>query len=121
MKFKNYLDESENLLFDENNAKQIADKIEKNIDAPVVKANISKLGGNPTIMLAISLDPKKEWANNIFENSRYLRFSIDPDPSKSNVELFTKSHKIEQKFRKQKAKTTKDVINKINKYIDNIK
>ena len=120
MKLREYLTEGDHLLFDKDNVKQIKDEIVRNIDAPVVGGNVSKLGGTPTIFIEVSLDPKDTWPNNIFENSRYLRFSIEPDPKQSNIELFTKSHKIFKKFRKQKGKTIKEIINKINKYINSI-
>jgi len=120
MRFKTYISESKNLLFTDDDVQQVKDEITRGINAPYVKSTVSNLGGLPTIMLAISLDPKEKWPNRIFENSRYVRFSIEPDYSKSNMEMFTKSHTIKQKFRKQKAKTVKNTIDKINKYIDSI-
>lgn len=120
MRLRQYLNEAETILFTKDNVQQVKDEITRGINAPYVKSTVSNLGGLPTIMLAISLDPKEKWPNRIFENSRYVRFSIEPDYSKSNMEMFTKSHTIKQKFRKQKAKTVKNTIDKINKYIDSI-
>ena len=106
MRFKEYLNEqSETLLFtNEEEAKEIAKEIEKGIDAPVVSAKVSTLGGknNITIPISVSLDEKKDWVNNIFQNSRHFSIHLFPDYSKSNIEMFNKSYKIEaKKMRKQ--------------------
>lgn len=100
--------------------KEYAKKIEKEINAPVVETSISTLGGKDrsSIMISISLDPKNEWPNNIFQNSRYMQFSLDYE---GILEQFTKSYKIEKKFRKARPKSIEDAIKKINNYISKIK
>lgn len=94
-------------------------KLNSKIDAPVVKASYSTLGGerNASIMLAISIDPKESWGNGIYENSRYMRFHIQQD---GVIEQFRISHKISLKFRKVRAKSLDDVITKINAYLSKV-
>jgi len=117
-KIDKYLNEQENVLFtDKGSAKELAYYFEKSINAPVIKASVSTLGGTPTVLMKISLDEKKDWPNNILENSRWFQVRVDPDPSKSNLEMYTKSHKIDAKFRKQKAKSKEEVVKKLNNFI----
>jgi hypothetical protein len=121
-KIDNYLNEQNEPLFtDKESAEKIADYLKKNIKAPVIKASISKIGPQPSIMLKISLDERKDWKNGIFENSRFLNISIEPDTYKSNLEVFNKSHKIDAKFRKQKGKSKEEIVKKLNNYIKKIK
>ena len=112
----------EPLYTDKDEAIAVAKELERGIDAPFVKGTVSTLGGNPSVLIKLSLDPKNEWNNNIFENSRYIHLRLEPDSTKNNLEMFNKSHKIEDKpMRKQKAKSVKEAISKINKYIDKVK
>lgn len=113
-----YLNEADNQLWqNKEEAKEVAKYVEKNIKAPVVKASVSSLGPLDTVMINISLDKKEDWINNIYQNSRYLQVRFDSDPSKSNLEVFSKSHKIDTKFRKQKAKSKEEAVKKLNNYI----
>lgn len=106
-------------LFDITNVEEAVNLIKDGINAPEKSIKYSTLGGdrNVSVMMAISLDPKDQWPNNIFENSRYLRFRLD---NSGIIELFAKSHKITLKFRKTKVKSIQDVISKINNYIEQI-
>jgi len=70
MKFRDYITEQ---LFNIDSADKIARELESNIKAPFVKAQKSTLGGNVSVIMRLSLDPKNEWYNNIFENSRFIR------------------------------------------------
>ena len=118
-KIDNYL--TENLLYDgESEAKKVADEIQKGINAPFVHTSISTLSKHTTIMIKISLDPKSEWTNNIYQNSRYSQFSLENDPKVSNLEQFSKCYTLKKKFRKCKVKSVKDAITKINKYIGEV-
>ena len=94
-------------------------KLNNKINAPVVKASYSTLGGerDASIMVAISIDPKDSWGNGIYENSRYMRFHIQPD---GVIEQFRISYKIPLKFRKVRAKSLDDVIAKINAYLSKV-
>ncbi len=117
-KIDKYLNEqTEKLWDDKEGAQEVAKYIQKNIKAPVVKASVSSLGPLDTVMIDISLDKKEDWINNIFQNSRYLQVRFDSDPSKSNLEVFGKSHKIDAKFRKQKARSKEEAVKKLNNYI----
>ena len=121
-KIDNYLQEQN--AFDPDDTETIRKKIERGLDAPHAKVNVSRLGGkeNTAIMIKATLDPKNEWTNNIFENSRYFQVSFYMDTSKSNLEMFAKSHKIEgKKMRKQKAKNVDEAIRKINTWISKVK
>ena len=81
--------------------------------------------GDDTVFLAVCFTPKAEWTNNIFENSNYVRFSIQSD---GVVESFVSSlysgikgewRRLDvKKFRKCTAKSVADVIKKIAAYVD---
>jgi hypothetical protein len=107
-------------IFDANTAKSFAEKIKKEIDVPFITAEVSKLGGekNTSIIIRISLDPKDEWANNIYQNSRFLMFHITQP---NIIELFAKAYTVKEKFRKSRVKSDTDAISKINAYIKKIK
>ena len=77
-----------------------------------ISATISTLGGENevTVMLAVSTTTKENWANGIFENSKYRRFSIEND---GTVENFTVSGL--DKVRKFTAKSVDDLIARLNK------
>ena len=108
--------------FDSAESEKVKKKIERELDVAHANVNVSKLGGNPTIMIKATLDPKSEWNNKILENSRYFIISFDMDNSKSNLEMVTKSHKIDgKKMKKQKAKNVDEAIKKINTWISKVK
>ena len=96
-------------------------EIEKGIVAPVVNVSKSTLGGadRVSITIKLSLDPKEDWINNIFHNSRYAMFDLDRDGS---FKLFSKGLKLRpNKMRKTRVKSAKDVVNKVNTWIKGIK
>jgi len=84
---------------------------------PVVQVKLSTLGGKDTASLSVivSLDPRENWNNEIYENSRYSMFSID---SNGKIEQFKKSYKIPLNFRKTSYKTIQEAIAKIKKYLE---
>ena len=95
-------------------------KAQAGIKAPFVKCSGSSLGGlaRSAIMIAISLDPKESWANNIFENGRSGRMSISRE---GVIEHFSGSFRRpgEPKyvFRKARARTLDAAIQKINAFV----
>ena len=107
-------------VMDVNMANDMKKRLEGAIDAPHVGAQVSTLGGpsRVSVMLAISLDPKSSWINGIYENSRYMRFHVQYDGVLEQFALWSSSVK---KFRKARFKTIDDAINKINKYIEEVK
>src|ERR1035437_2833216 len=107
-------------VLDSNNSQELAKRLKTEIDAPFVSAQISTLGGvnRPSVMLAISIEPKENWKNGIFENSKYLRFHITSD---GIIELFTKQYTIPEKFRKTRFTNIDDAITKIKTYVEKIK
>ena len=111
------------LFKDRKEAEVVGLYLKKNINAPFINVNVSTLGGldRPSILIKISLDKKEDWPSNIFQNSRYIGFHIDPNPEVSNIEQFMKSYTLKKNFRKQKGKTVKDIVSKINNYIKSIK
>ena len=89
------------------------------IKLPVVNINYSTLGGakNVSMIIIITFDEKSTWGNNIFENSKYIKFSFHND---GELNLIVKQYTIENKFRKAKCKSIQDAIAKINKYITEV-
>ena len=78
--------------------------------------------GDSTLYVAICYTPKTEWINGIFENSNYVRFIIEDDGTvethvtslyAQGVSVSYESRLPIKKFRKTKAKSTQDAINKI--------
>jgi len=91
----------------------------RHLMSPYKAHYISSLGGfeRASLIIKLSLDIETNWTNGIIENSRFLYFRIDRD---GTIELFCKSHKIERKFRKVRAKSLIEAINKINTFIQSI-
>ncbi len=119
-KIDNYLTES--LLFtNEDEIKKAIDELKKGINAPFVDVSVSTLSKHSIIYIKLSLEPKKDWTNNIYQNSLYSQFSLENDPKVSNLEQFSMCYKLPKKFRKCKVKSIKDAITKINKYIGEVK
>lgn len=107
-------------ILDLNSAEELAKKLKTEINVPYINAKVSTLGGlnRPSVMVAISIEPKENWKNGIFENSKYLRFHITYD---GIIELFTKQYTIPEKFRKSRFKSIDEAFNKINTYVEKIK
>ena len=103
-------------IFNVDDADGIVRKIESQIKAPHVYAEMSTLGGKnrASVIIKISLDPKSEWENNIFHNSRYFMIHLNMG---GVMEQFTKSYKIQKKLRKSRVKSIDDAIKKLNAYI----
>lgn len=101
-------------IFDSATVNEAIEKMKNGIKAPYVSVGARSLGGaaNLGIYLSISLDDKKDWVNNIKENSRYYLMSFQKD---GTLELFSGGLR-EVKFRKTKAKSVDDAIAKINKF-----
>jgi hypothetical protein len=69
----------------------------------------STLGGeeNASLIVKVSLDPKEQWINGIYHNSRYAMFHIGA----GKIEQFNRSET--EKFRKCNAKSIEEAANKI--------
>ena len=98
--------------FNIDTVQSVVDRLKEELNYPFISTKISTLGGNEnvTIMLAFSTEPKENWINGIFENSKYKRFSIEND---GTVENFIASDL--PKTRKFTAKTVDDLITRLNK------
>ena len=106
-------------VFDMDNAALAVSDMKSKINAPVVNANLSTLGGSDkaSIILSISLDPKEQWQNGIYQNSHYLQFSINTN---GDMDLFNRHYSIKNKFRKTRVGSVGDAISKINAYIASV-
>lgn len=104
------------LIFTEETIGQEVEKIKKEINAPFVNARVGALG-NSTIMIVVSLDEKSKWINNILENSRYFRISIDNNGVMENFLPLNRYNKM----RKTQVKSVDEAIQKINKFINTVK
>jgi hypothetical protein len=97
-----------------------ADKIKSEIGklVPVCYVSISTLGGveRTSIYMTICFDPKETWINNILENSKYMKISIDHE---LNVRHF--SGKMPERMRGFKAFDFQNVIDKIARFVKNEK
>lgn len=98
---------------------QSVEKINKGIKAPYVHAYYSTLGGKqrPSILITFSLDNKKDWPQNILQNSRWVKLYFS---NKGVLELNAQDYKLPKKFRKTKVKNVDEAIKKINKFIQEI-
>ena len=84
--------------------------------------------GSDSIYIRISFQPKETWPQGYVENSNYSNFRIESDGTIENVgqTLYQKDMPIKYenrlpiKFRKTKAKSLEDAINKISKYIEQV-
>lgn len=79
---------------------------------PYVAVSTATLAGHSSLHVRVSLDPRDQWVNGIYHNSRYSMFTI-------------RDGKIEQiamyglaKFRKSKIKSLDDVASKLKKWFD---
>lgn len=104
----------EGLLFTKDEVAEVSREIERGLNAPFVHVQKATLGPTATVMILVSLDPKSEWQNNILENSRYFRMSLQSD---GELDQFTRSHEIAKKFRKRYVKDASEAVKKINQYI----
>jgi len=104
-----------NELFDVNSAQKTIEYLSNNIEAPFVQAYYSTLGGKDkvSILIAISLDQKKDWPNKILQNSNYIKLYF---ASNGDIEYIC-GNKIGG-FRKIKSKSIVEAVEKINKYIN---
>jgi hypothetical protein len=91
-------------------------KFNSEVKAPHVHTQYSTLGGeqNAAIILTISLQNKRNWNNNILQNSPYSMFHLS---SNGTLEQFSKGHNV-SKFRKTKVKDVNEAIAKVNTFID---
>jgi hypothetical protein len=78
-----------------------------------------------SVMINGSHEREEQWYFNIYENSPYFRFMLSPangkryyeQGEKVTVELFSKHHKIEKKFRKSTC-TPEKAIERIKEWIE---
>lgn len=110
-------------IFNANNEEErqsVAKYLSNNINAAFIHVNVSTLGGesSASAMIKLSLDPKSDWQNGYFENSRMLYFSLERNGTLKN---FVKSHKISGKAMRQcHATSLEDAVDRINKYIEKV-
>jgi len=87
---------------------------------PHERTYISTLGGesNASILVTIGLDKKETWKNGIFENSRYVKYSIDRNRKGIELECFQfcLNDKTMKKFRRVTG-TPEKIIERLTKDI----
>jgi hypothetical protein len=84
---------------------------------PYVGISVSTLGGMDrfAFMIRLSLDPKTDWINGIFQNSRFMHFSLAAD---GVLDQFGMSHKIKnKKFRKTTVSSISQAASKLASYL----
>lgn len=96
------------------NIDEIIQKLNSGIHAPFLHFSKSMLGGRDraSIAIALSLDPKNTWKNNIFENSRYARFFFEMNGTINQISGYGTS-----KFRKIRVSSVEAAIAKINAFV----
>jgi len=105
---------------DESNVQEIKEELKTALQAmvPWSSVGISNLGGKhrPSIMFNISLDPKEEWSNGIYQNSRFAQFSLSYD---GRAECFAGGERRKGwKFRSTKVKNVQDLLRKLQVFVD---
>ncbi len=105
----------EDTMMDLDAAQKLAVELTDKIDAKWVRARVSTIGGKhrPSIMMSISLDPRNEWENKIFQNSRWMMFAINYD---GVINQHARAREVKN-FRKARFRTPDEVIQKINRYL----
>jgi len=90
-------------------------KFNSEIKAPFVHTQYSTLGGveRASMIVTISYQEKKDWTNNILQNSPYAMFHLGYD---GVLEQFSRGMKVE-KFRKTRVKDVDEAIDKINGFL----
>ena len=120
--YKHFNEESEPR-FNVTSADEWIAKLKAEIKSPYVAISKGTLGNSngrdrTSIMMTVSVDPKDKWQNNILQNSRYFQMSITYD---GILSMFSGGWRDAKKFRKTNVKDVQEAINKINKYIDEVK
>lgn len=98
-------------------AQPFVDAINAQVKAPIVRAQMSGLGGesNVSILVLIALQPKEEWTNGILENSKYGRFHLLND---GVLYMFSGGPSTGvAKFRKTRVANVEQVVDKLNKWV----
>ena len=93
---------------------QVIEGVKKGVDVAHLAVYQSALSNEDSITIQVSLDKKEDWSNGIFQNSRYGAFLVD---DRGVLELAAQSYKLPVKLRKSRVKSTKDIVNKINKWV----
>lgn len=89
--------------------------IKEGLNFPFVSISKGALDGKG-IYILVSLENKEDWINGYVENSKYARFCVD----NGKIEHFS-GYGLKKNFRKCKFKDVDDVINKLNKYYEEVK
>tara|TARA_R110000782_G_scaffold132706_1_gene224859 strand:- start:90 stop:1418 length:1329 start_codon:yes stop_codon:yes gene_type:complete len=108
-----------NEAFTDSDAPAMVKALKDGIEAPFVSVSSSSLGGpnRPSIGIKVALEPQSEWKNKIYQNASHGTFMMHMTPDGNSLELVTSGGK-KTKFRKAKFKDVKDVVMKINKWVE---
>jgi hypothetical protein len=100
--------------FNTDTAQASLDKIKSSLNATVTGGRVYELGGPDHVAIGISfsIDPREEWSNGIFENSRYAQFMLENDGTLKHL-----AGKGIGRMRLTRTKSVDDVIDKLNAFI----
>jgi hypothetical protein len=103
-------------VFDMTTVDDWVNKLQSGIKAPTVGVKYSTLGGEKdvSILIMVSMDDKKDWINNILENSHYVRLHLYND---GVLDMISGHVKPAKNFRKTRVMSVEDAIMKINRYV----
>jgi len=98
---------------------QWSHEIYKGIKAGWKSVSKSTLGGdeNVAIMIKVTVEPEKDWPNKILQNASYAMIRIATNGA---MEMFASGLGKGKNMRKTKVKSAKDVVTKINKWINTV-
>jgi len=98
---------------------QWSHEIYKGIDAGWKSVSKSTLGGdeNVALMIKLTLEPEKDWPSKILHNASYAMIRVATNGA---MEMFASGLGKGKNMRKTKVKSAKDVVTKINKWINTV-
>lgn len=99
-------------LFSIENIEEVKQEIKEGLNFPYIHLYHSTLGGNENIsmLLTISLNSRETWANQILENSAYIKLHI---LNNGQVYMIVRNREV-KKFRKIRFKNIKELVAKLN-------
>ena len=108
---------------DNDSKEQLKSALQSALQVPFLNVKHTSLGAQSSYAMFISLEDKSEWPNTIYNNSTYFTFMwYTPD---SSLQLLSSGLPFElrksNKFRKTRARSVEEVVQKIAKYIDSVK
>lgn len=119
------------MIFNENNSQDFIDKLQTELETQFPYVEVFEIRrpyvGN--VYLKLSFEPREKWAYGYLENSNNLMFCIQADGKMRTMiysvyepnKTVSYETRIKIPFRKCKAKSFEDCVNRILKFTDEIK